>query len=69
MSSPATPTSSTSSSSKDRRPDDMPLREQIEKLIRDDLRAALQAGKPQAEIDAIVTASKAALATAASKLQ
>jgi hypothetical protein len=50
-------------------PLDKPLREQIEKLIRDDLRAAIQAGKPTPEVEAIAIAAKTALQTAASKLK
>ena len=48
---------------------DKELTEEIEELIRDELRAAIKAGKPAAEIEALVNEAKTDLATAATKLR
>jgi hypothetical protein len=48
---------------------DKEFMEDLEDLIREQLRAAIRAGKPAAEVEAIVVKAKADLATAATKLQ
>jgi hypothetical protein len=48
---------------------DAELRHEIEGLIRDDLRAAIKAGKPAAEIESMVNEAKSKIDVAAQKLQ
>ena len=48
---------------------DMAFMENLEDLIRGKIRDAMKAGKPDAEVEALVTEAKTKLATAATKLQ
>lgn len=48
---------------------DMAFMENLEDLIRGDIRDAMKAGKPVPEVEALVTEAKTKLTTAATKLQ